>query len=472
MATIIGRKYEQEELKRCFESTASEFVALYGRRRVGKTFLVRQNFNNKFTFTLTGMANANKASQLLNFHFSMRDVAAADETIPTNWLEAFQLLKAHIETSTETKKVIFLDELPWIETPKSNFLSALEHFWNSWAAHRSDILLIVCGSSTSWMLDKLINNKGGLYNRITLQMRIQPFTLMECKQYLQSVAIDWEEYTIAECYMIMGGIPYYWSLLKKGLSLAQNIDRLFFASAGTLRNEFTNLYAALFKSSEKYIELVKAISAKSKGITRHEILASLNEKSSGSMSKMLDDLKNSGFIRSYFSFDKKSKDKIYQLVDFYTLFYMKFGNEIKSVSENFWSAAIDSPTHRVWSGYAFEQVCLAHLKQLKVGLGISGVRTNALSWISKSNENRTQIDLLIDRNDNVINLCEIKFSINEFSIDKKYAETLRNRIGIFKSETNTKKSVFMTMITTYGVTKNEYSALIQNELTLIDLFSV
>jgi hypothetical protein len=268
----------------------------------------------------------------------------------------------------------------------------------------------------------------------------------------------------------MGGIPYYWSLLKKGMSLAQNIDRLFFAASGTLSDEFTNLYAALFKSSDKYIELVKVISTKNKGVTRNEILASLNEKSSGGISKMLDDLENSGFIRSYLSFDKKSKDKIYQLVDFYTLFYFKFANEISTGSENFWSAAIDSPTHRVWSGYAFEQLCLAHLPQLKNSLGISGVRTNAFSWLSKNTENRTQIDLLIDRNDAVINLCEMKFSINEFSIDKKYSETLRNRIGIFKAETNTRKSVFLTMITTFGVSKNEYSDLIQSEIKLADMF--
>ncbi len=470
MAIIIGRKQEQEQLRRCFESTTSEFVALYGRRRVGKTFLVRQYFENKFAFTLTGMANANKAAQLLNFQFSMRDAGCMDAASPANWLEAFQQLKSHLEKSTDAKKVIFLDELPWIESPKSNFLSALEHFWNSWAAHRTDILLIVCGSSTSWMMDKLINNKGGLYNRITVRMKIQPFTLLECKQHLQWQGIAWEEYTIAECYMIMGGIPYYWSLLKKGMSLAQNIDRLFFAASGTLNDEFTNLYAALFNSSEKYIELVKMISAKNKGVTRNEILASLNEKSSGAISKMLDDLENSGFIRSYLSFDKKSKDKIYQLVDFYTLFYFKFGNEISTGSENFWSAAIDSPTHRVWSGYAFEQLCLAHLPQLKNSLGISGVRTNAFSWLSKNSENRTQIDLLIDRNDAVINLCEMKFSINEFSIDKKYAETLRNRIGIFKAETNTRKSVFLTMITTFGVSKNEYSDLIQSEIKLADMF--
>ncbi len=472
MATIIGRKQEQAELKRCFESTSSEFMALYGRRRVGKTFLVRQYFDTKFAFTFTGMANANMKSQLQNFHISMRDAGYIDAVVPANWLEAFQQLKMHIEKLTDTKKVIFLDELPWIDTPKSNFLSALEHFWNSWAAHRTDILLVVCGSSTSWMLDKLINNKGGLYNRITVRMKMQPFTLLECKWYLKELSIVWENYSIAECYMIMGGIPYYWSLLKKGTSLAQNIDRLFFATSGTLNDEFTNLYAALFNSSDKYIELVKVISAKNKGITRNELLQSVNEKSGGGVSKMLDDLENSDFIRSYLPFDKKTKDKVFQLVDFYSLFYFKFANELKTGSDSFWSTAIDSPVHRAWSGYAFELLCLTHLPQLKFSLGISGVRTNAFSWLSKNAENRTQIDLLIDRNDAVINLCEMKFSISEFSIDKKYAETLRNRIGIFRSETKTKKSVFLTMITTYGIAKNEYSELVQNELTLDDLFVI
>ena len=471
MATIIGRRNEQNELQRYMESDSSEFVAIYGRRRVGKTFLVRQFFNNRFDFCLTGLANSNMSSQLLNFQFSMKEAGFIDAPLAGNWLIAFQQLKLLIEQSTAPKKTIFLDELPWIDTAKSDFISALEHFWNGWAAHRTDILLIVCGSSTSWMMDKLLNNKGGLHNRITSRLKIHPFTLLECKLYIQSMEIAWEEFQIVECYMILGGIPFYWSLLKKGLSLSQNIDQLLFRDNGTLHNEFSNLYAALFKKSEKYIQVIEVLSKKSKGMTRNELISLVKEKSGGGLSKLLEDLENCGFIRSYFPIDKKVKDKIYQLIDFYSLFYFHFIQSTHISNDNYWSSMIDSPLHKTWSGYAFEQVCLTHIFQIKNSLGISGVHCNIASWRSKETEPGAQIDLLIDRNDGVINLCEMKYSAYPYTIDKKYAETFRNKIGAFKQETQSRKSIFLTMITTYGIKQNEYAGMVQNQLTLSELFS-
>jgi AAA+ ATPase superfamily predicted ATPase len=470
MTTIIGRENEQKELQRYLSSDSSEFIAVYGRRRVGKTFLVRQFFNNKFDFCLTGLANANMSSQLLNFQFAMKEASITDVPLAKNWLIAFQQLKSLIEKSATGKKIIFLDELPWMDTAKSDFLSALEHFWNGWAAHRTDILLIVCGSSTSWMMDKLINNKGGLHNRITHRLKIDPFTLAECKEFILSRGITWEEYQIVECYMVMGGIPFYWSLLKKGLSLAQNIDLLLFHDNGTLHNEYSNLYAALFKNSEKYTQLIEVLSKKSKGMTRNELISIANEKSGGGMTKLLEDLENCGFIRSYFPIDKKVKDKIYQLIDFYSLFYFHFIQSAHLNNDGYWSSMIDSPIHRTWSGYAFEQVCLAHVLQIKNKLGISGVHCNIASWRSKETDPGAQIDLLIDRNDWVINLCEMKYSMYPFTIDKKYSETLRNKIGSFKQETKTRKSIFLTMITTFGIKQNEYAGMVQYQLTMTDLF--
>jgi hypothetical protein len=283
--------------------------------------------------------------------------------------------------------------------------------------------------------------------------------------------ITWEDYQIVECYMILGGIPFYWSLLKKGLSLSQNIDQLLFQDIGTLHTEFSNLYAALFKKSEKYIQLIEVLSKKSKGMTRNELISLLKEKSGGGLSKLLEDLENCGFIRSYFPIDKKVKDKIYQLIDFYSLFYFHFIQSTHISNDNYWSSMIDSPLHKIWSGYAFEQVCLSHILQIKYSLGISGVHCNIASWRSKETEPGAQIDLLIDRNDGVINLCEMKYSVCPYIIDKKYAETLRNKIGAFKQETQSRKSIFLTLITTYGIKQNEYAGMVQNQLTLSDLFS-
>jgi AAA+ ATPase superfamily predicted ATPase len=470
MGAIIGRTFEKSELESYYQSESSEFVAVFGRRRVGKTYLIREFFGDKFNFHLTGLANADFKSQLVNFNIAIRDAGFDDAPLTKSWIYAFQQLRTLLEKSKKKKKVIFLDELPWLDTPKSNFLSALEHFWNSWASGRNDILLIVCGSSTSWMTDKLLKSKGGLHNRITRQLKIEQFTLRECSDYLKSAKIVWEQYQITECYMILGGIPYYWSLLKKGMSLAQNIDLLFFGENARLKDEFRNLYAALFKNSDRYVHVIEVLGKKNSGLTRQEIIQSMKEISGGGLTKVLDDLENCDFIRSFYAFDKKLRDKIYQLSDFYTLFYFRFGKKSHS-GKNFWSSMIDSTQHRAWTGYAFEQVCIAHATQIQQSLGISGVHCNFSSWRSPIGiEKGAQIDLIIDRNDNVINLCEMKYSINKFSIPKKYSAELRNKVGVFKAITQTKKSIFLTFITTFGLAQNAYSGLIQSEVEMNDLF--
>jgi hypothetical protein len=408
--------------------------------------------------------------QLINFHLALKQAGSDIDQVPENWLYAFNNLKSHLEKLTTPQKIVFLDELPWMDTPRSDFIAALENFWNSWASARNDIVLIVCGSSTSWMMNKLINNKGGLHNRITQRINLQPFTLAECKIFLLNADITWDNYQVAEAYMVFGGIPYYWSLLKKGLSLAQNINALFFDKNGTLRDEFKNLYAALFKNSEKYIQVVELIGRKSQGLTRNEIIKGNNNKSGGGLSKILEDLESCGFIRSYQFYEKKQRDKFYQLTDFYSLFYFNFIKTNSPKPDNYWSSMVDSPVHRTWSGYAFERVCMEHVPQIKQSLGISGVHTRYASWRSSEPLTGAQVDLLIDRNDAVINLCEIEYSINPFTIDKKYAENLRNKVGAFKQETGTHKSVFLTFITTFGLKQNEYSGMVQNEVLLEDLF--
>lgn len=475
MATnIVGRINEQAAFKSMLGANQSDFVAVYGRRRVGKTFLIRETFNNSFQFQLTGLANATMKQQLANFHASLTKFYGNKKQLPIakNWFDAFQQLIAFLEKSKSTKKkVIFLDELPWLDTSKSNFITALEHFWNSWASARKDILLIVCGSAASWMLNKLINNKGGLHNRVTHKIKLEPFTLAESEAYLKVKNIKWNKHQIVENYMVMGGIPFYMSALKPGISAAQSINELCFTTNGLLNNEFSNLYASLFKNANNHISVVGALSKKAKGLTREEIIKTATLPNGGGVTKVLDELEASGFIRKYLPFEKNAKDALFQLIDFYTLFYFKFIKQLKGNDENYWLSIQDTPTHRVWAGYAFEQVCLAHLPQIKKALGISGIQTKVASWRTKQVTDGAQIDLLIERKDQIINLCEIKFSINEFTIDKKYATNLRNKIGVFKQETKTKHAVHLCMITSNGVKKNEYATeLIQNNIMLDSLF--
>lgn len=476
MSAIVGREQEVMLLKSLLQSPSSEFVTVYGRRRVGKTFLIRETLAPYFSFQLTGIYNASLQQQLFNFHTELKKEKAnafSGKELPVaeNWFSAFQQLITLLQKNQEKKKVIFLDELPWLDTSRSNFIPALEHFWNSWASARKDILLVVCGSAASWITNKLINNKGGLHNRVTHKIKLMPFTLRECELFLQSKKIKWNRYQVIEAYMAMGGIPFYLDALKPGLSAAQNIDRLCFHPTGLLKNEFQNLYASLFKNADNHIAVTEGLSKKLKGLTRDEIITLSKLPNGGGITKVLDELEESGFIRKYQPFNNKIKNSVYQLADFYTLFYYRFIKNSTTTPGNYWMNLYDSPKHRAWSGYAFEQVCQTHVSQIKKELGISGIQTNEASWRSSKSANGTQIDLLIDRKDQVINICEVKFSINEFTIDKKYAATLRNKIGVFRTETQTRKSVFLTLVTTYGVKPNEYATgLVQNNITMDALF--
>lgn len=477
---LIGRKREKEELKKWIDSDRSEFIAVYGRRRVGKTFLIRKTVGNNFTFHFSGSHGMTRKEQLLNFWLAMKEqLPEATATLPENWTMAFQELKTLILNSTKSKKIIFLDELPWIDTPKSGFITALEHFWNSWASWRDDIKLIVCGSATSWIINKIIRNRGGLHNRITHSLLVQPFNLHECDEYFNAYGFRFSKKQTAECYMTMGGIPYYFSLMDKGVSLAQNIDRLFFSMDAPLKNEFEDLYRALYKNYEAHIKVIKALAEKGHGLTRRELVAKTKLNGNGEFSKILEELELCGFIRSYLPFntsgnrrfsEKISKETLYQLIDFYSLFYLKFHNTRRLSNEHFWTGMTNSPKLNAWRGITFEMLCLCHVSKIKEVLGIGDVSAEVCSWYGEYEGHKAQIDLLIDRADDTINLCEMKFTRGKFTIDREFAENMENKIEIFQNATATRKNILLTLITTEAPDENAYSHLIQRLVTLDQLF--
>jgi uncharacterized protein len=470
---MIGRKEEIEILEALKKAPQAAFVAAYGRRRVGKTYLIRHVFNDTFTFQMTGIGNVGVLQQLGNFHGAMvrHFPEFEDKPVAKDWFQAFQQLITALEADDSQKKIIFLDELPWLDNAKAYFIAALEHFWNSWASARRDILLVVCGSSASWMINNLINNKGGLHNRVTHQLKIDPFTLAECEDFFKSKAATYTRYQLVQLYMALGGIPFYLEAVNIGRSATQNINDLCFAPKGFLRKEFNNLYSSLFKKSDKHLHIIETLAQKMKGLEREELLKLTNLPNNGSTTKILAELEESNFITTYHTFGKNSRQVIYQLTDFYSLFYIRFIKNSNIKDKNFWINSIDSPEIRAWSGYAFEQVCFAHLDEIKKALGISGVQTSSSAWIGSNGTHKAQIDLVIDRRDQVINLCEAKFSINLYTIDKQYAEELRTKIGVFKDVTQTQKAIFLTFITTIGLTPNDYAqSLVQNALTMDVLF--
>ena len=470
---MVGRKEELDILKSLEQTDESAFVAVYGRRRVGKTYLIRHVFDEKFTFHLTGIANIGLKPQLANFYAGLVRYfpLVEDKPMPDDWFQMFQIFISALESSENDKKVLFLDELPWLDQQEAGFIAALEHFWNSWASARRDIILIVCGSAASWMINNLINNHGGLHNRVTHRIRLDPFTLSECETFLRAKNATYDRYQIIQLYMALGGIPFYLKAINPGKSVAQNINDLCFTKKGLLRTEFDNLYASLFKSAGKHIAIIETLAKKSKGMERAELLKLAKITDGGNVTKTLRELEESSFITKYPAFGKNSRYVLYQLTDFYSLFYLKFIKNTSDLDKDFWLTAIDDPQIRAWSGYAFEQVCLMHLDQIKQALGIRGIQTRSSAWIGEADGQKAQVDLVIDRRDQVINLCEMKFSLNAFTIDKNYAKELRDKVGVFKTATKTQKAIFLTLITTFGLQSSSASmGLVQNDLTMDILF--
>ncbi|MFN8348701.1 MAG: ATP-binding protein [Spirosomataceae bacterium] len=471
---LVGRSREIRKLDKLMGSTQSEFLAVYGRRRVGKTFLIRSYFNNEFDFYVTGLAKGNTKQQLTNFTIFINNYFSNQHAVPSHWLEAFNLLIKELEKrKSEKKRVIFIDEMPWMDTKKSDFMMGLEFFWNSWASAQNDVLLIVCGSAASWMLNNLIKNTGGLYNRVTERIKLEPFTLQETKAYFSQKNIVLDHYQIIQLYMVMGGIPYYLDQVEAGKSAMQNIEELCFRDDGKLRTEFSYIFSSLFRNADKHESVLKTLFEKGGALTRDELIKYTNLTTGGTVSKTLNELEESGFIAKLPKFGNKTANSVYCIADFYTLFYFRFISTAGRYEPNCWLNKIDHPAFRAWSGLAFEQVCFAHITQIKSALNIGGVLSNTYSWYIKGDGQKkgTQIDLVIDRRDQVINLFEIKFSINELVITKEYDAKLRQKIQVFREETATKKSIFLTMFTTFGVKPNEYAAsVIQNELTMEALF--
>lgn len=473
MEKLIARDKEQAILLEALDSNRAEMVAITGRRRVGKTFLIRSVYNKKIDLEFTGVQNAPRLEQIDNFHFLLQQFSDKDLEIPKNWLAAFHQLITVLEVkkTPDKKLILFFDELPWLATKKSGFLRAFGFFWNNWAS-KNNIVVVICGSAASWIIEKIIRDKGGLHNRITRRVTVKPFNLAQTDIYLKSQNVRLNHYQTVLIYMVMGGIPHYLKEIKSGKSAIQNIEDICFLDDGLLTDEFINLYPALFEDSDNHIAIIRALSTKWKGLTRSEINKTTKISNGGGLTKVLNELKHSGFISAYYPFGKRKKDMLYRLTDEYSLFYINFIEKQKLNIEGLWQALSQTQKFKSWTGYAFESLCLKHISSIKEALRIGGVYAEPSSFTFKGNDTYegTQIDLLIDRNDQVINLCEIKFYSKEFTITKAYAKQLRNKRGIFEEVSQTKKHIFLTMITTFGLKENEYSLEIDNSLTMDVLF--
>lgn len=479
MSTIIGRKSEIEELERLYNSDRSEFVAVYGRRRVGKTFLIKQALKDRITFQHTGVSPVDQEgeknrmkTQLESFYYSLLNHGLEGIQMPKSWMEAFYLLEQLLmQIDDGSRQVVFLDELPWLDTPRSGFLPAFESFWNGWCSGRDNIMLVVCGSATSWILGNLTRSKVGLYGRLTDEIKLSPFTLKECEDYFTHEEIELSRYDIAQAYMVFGGIPYYLSYFRKGLSFEKNVDKILFGRSPRLKDEFNRLFSAIFSNADDCKKIIRLLATRNSGFTREEIAKSTGIPLGGGLTNTLTSLAESDFIQKYSPYGIPGKQERYKLIDNFCLFWLKYVEQ-NCKDSSFMSDNVTSDILKSWHGVAFEQLCWQHIIQIKRALEIGGVKTSLSAWCLKGNEEHrgVQIDMLIFRNDNVVNLCEMKFASSPYEIDKDENMRLRERIEALKSTLSPKQTVHLTMVTTYGVAHGKYSGIVQSQVRLDDLF--
>lgn len=470
---LIGRKPEQDILRDALDAKEAEMVAVIGRRRVGKTFLIRSIFGERIDFEVTGVQNMPRNGQLKNFAFALSEAIGQKQTVPEDWLSAFMELIQFLKTRVgKEKRVVFLDELPWLGTARSGFLQGLSFFWNSWAVNQN-IVVVICGSAASWMIQKVVNHKGGLHNRITRLIQLHPFNLAETEAYLLSRNIHLNRYHITQLYMAMGGIPHYLKEIKAGEGAIESINRICFSTTGLLRKEFTRLYSSLFSNAERHVAIIRALATTWRGLNRSDIIKASKLSDGGSIKRILEELEQSGFVSRYTPLGKKKNGLIYRLTDEYSLFYLKFIEPKSTLETEVWQKLSQTQTYKSWSGYAFEGICLKHISQIKKALSIGGIYSETTSFYKKGTDADAgaQIDLIIDRNDQVINLFEIKFYNAPIEISKVFALNLRNKMGIFQQATKTRKQVFFNLISPFPLIPNKHSVgLIDRALTLDDLF--
>jgi uncharacterized protein len=478
--SVVARHSERQTLAEALSSNAAELITVYGRRRVGKTFLIREVYKKSICLELVGIHDSDASVQLRAFATALRTASGSPAAFapPPSWYEAFEQLAKFLTArfrKRSQKQVVFFDELPWLASRRSGFLPAFEHFWNTWGSRQSNLVVVLCGSAASWMLQKIVRNRGGLHNRVTRRIRVEPFSLADSAELLRSRGVDLGHYQTTELYMALGGIPHYLAQVRAGESAAQNIDRLCFRREGLLRSEFGNLYASLFEQHERHEAVVRALAKHRRGLSRTTLLEAAKLGSGGAATKVLDELEESGFILRMPHMGRKSRDVAYWLADEYSMFYLTWIERQRATSQGIWMSKQGTPTWRAWSGLAFESICLKHVLEIKQALGIAGIETSESSWAerpTKAIPDGAQIDLVIDRKDRCVNLCEIKFSETEFVIDKQYARDLARKRDVFRAITRTKKALFVTMVTTYGVRNNEHArGLVSQQVTLDALFA-
>jgi len=489
---IIARKKEKKVLADILWSKSAELLAIYGRRRVGKTFLVRNFFESLDNVIYFEMAGQKQESgeyaplkyQLGNFKYQFERTFSKEIQVPQSWQEAFNILKKEVDRfdDANVKLILFFDELPWLCSPKSGFFEALDQAWNTSFERQHNVKVIVCGSAASWMLKKIVHAKAGFSRRITHKIQLPPFSLKETKEYLTFKGFDLSLMSIAEIYMIFGGIPYYLNFMNPHKSIYQNIEDECFDISGRLVDEYHLVFDSLFNHSNNHKKIVEFIASRQKGVLLKELTKQFSSLKGGSLSRIIDNLVGSSFIKKTAPLYNEKKGTTYRIIDEYILFYLKWIKSapqsiIESPNTLYFQSIAQKNAYSSWKGFAFERLCLKHEYQIRKALGIHKILTmpSMVYFYDEQGKRSSQIDLLFERADRVITICEMKYSETEYSLKKSDIKSMMHKKKDLRRYLSAKKKgqkdIHICYITSNGVKHNQnFYELQPSVLHLNDLF--
>ena len=493
---MIGRKKEIKLLNEICDLEESSLVAIYGRRRIGKTYLVNHMFKKYrqdcLFFEFTGAYDGDKRGQIDNFIDQVYEWFYVEPSFEIkSWSDAFRFLKRTIDKEikkrdSNEKVIVFLDEVPWIDrSNKGGFLSALGYFWNTWCEPRENVVLILCGSNSSWIRDKILKNaRGSLYQRVTHQISMYPFDLKETKAYLlEQKGFMIDNKTVTDIYMIFGGVAKYLSFLNPNESSAENIDRVFFSIHGSMYREYDELFSSLFADkSDYYKSVIELLCTRRSGFSLSDISKAFNEKLGGKLRLAIAELEECGFIKGLSKYGNSVRGVNYMIVDPYILFHHKWikgfsRNDIATLPNNYWLHKSSSQSYAVWSGYAFEIVVMVNIRLYLNAIGRLGFFSGVYHWqhMAKSeDEQGAQIDMVVNYGNNIFDILECKYYNSEYVISKEYAKNIKNKLSMFKKYglySKQKSELRLVFLTSYGVKMNaEAHSLNISRVCLDDLF--
>jgi AAA+ ATPase superfamily predicted ATPase len=408
MKQFIGRKVEIAQLTALIDLPRPSIAVIYGRRRVGKSELIRHVTQGKNVLSFEGLEGQPKHKQIKNFLFQLSAQSNIREKNISDWPDALILLRT---LTQDGQWIIILDEFQWMANYQNELVSVIKMIWEKYLSQNPDLTLILCGSIASFMKSKVLKSSA-LYGRTDYELNLHELNLSEISEFFPGKGSD----EVIDTAMLVGGIPKYLELISEYPSLYDALEPLAFSQDGFFKTEYDRLFASHFGKKPIFMKIIQTLATNPYGLTTGKLAKEMQVASGGTLCHQLDDLESAGFLHSIIPFDKPEGSKLrkYILMDAYVRFYHSIirGSMKETTPPNTqFHAIMSSPRYAAWAGMAFEFLCMRHHKEISRILGFHGIPYTAGPFFQRKTLDTpgVQIDLLFERSDKILVLCEMKY---------------------------------------------------------------